>query len=573
MANEVTEAVTLTQLFEHMRLLEAVQHMIKWDITQLRTELSQAFTTVSTAPSVFLKCVHLYTELPNKDLAEIAIWIETAVNCLKQNDHVLIIPADSQLAGSMLPLFQRLRMPLVADFALVFRIDKDMLASFCLLLVQTRIGHAVQFLKSLTMENLVPSTVVYEAVIVQKDFRAGDVYVKGDATKQHHYLEKLVLYSAPDKVIKKRLRMFHLEAQGFPVYYERRQKAAVRFLIYSNEYEQALECIAESEDLKFYACQMILKHCGVDDAATKQFLYRTGLAHQFPEVDTQTEAMKTFPTLKALPSLDSCVSLVDVIGDSNIVFINTLDALQECAKYLLKQSIIGFDTEWKAMHFSTSQKQLPPKCALLQMASREKAFVVDVLTLQAYGSVLMPVFRSESVLKLGFDTKGDVQVLRPFLNPRHSFDFIMSMLVDVQAVARLFQSVHSRVDTIVETKRETNRREKNETCENSTDERIHTSTATVWKPKCHNSSGNTTEKEKMKTRLGLTAVSALYLGLSLDKRLRLSDWERRPLTHAQLHYAALDAHVLVQIYDKMHDNHPKEAFNAAIKRCLQKHVR
>jgi hypothetical protein len=42
-----------------------------------------------------------------------------------------------------------------------------------------------------------------------------------------------------------------------------------------------------------------------------------------------------------------------------------------------------------------------------------------------------------------------------------------------------------------------------------------------------------------------------YLGKPLSKINRLSDWQARPLTKSQLHYASLDAHSLIGIFDAL----------------------
>ncbi|HLL75765.1 MAG TPA: HRDC domain-containing protein [Pyrinomonadaceae bacterium] len=46
----------------------------------------------------------------------------------------------------------------------------------------------------------------------------------------------------------------------------------------------------------------------------------------------------------------------------------------------------------------------------------------------------------------------------------------------------------------------------------------------------------------------LAAVSEHLFGLPLDKTLRTSNWRRRPLTRAQIEYAALDARVTLRTY-------------------------
>lgn len=53
---------------------------------------------------------------------------------------------------------------------------------------------------------------------------------------------------------------------------------------------------------------------------------------------------------------------------------------------------------------------------------------------------------------------------------------------------------------------------------------------------------------------GLSKLAQKILGKPLDKSLQVSDWSARPLTAAQLEYAALDAWVLLRIMDKVETN-------------------
>ena len=48
---------------------------------------------------------------------------------------------------------------------------------------------------------------------------------------------------------------------------------------------------------------------------------------------------------------------------------------------------------------------------------------------------------------------------------------------------------------------------------------------------------------------GLSGLAKTVLGSPLKKSIRLSGWEKRPLSNSQLHYAALDAAVLIAIYN------------------------
>ena len=56
--------------------------------------------------------------------------------------------------------------------------------------------------------------------------------------------------------------------------------------------------------------------------------------------------------------------------------------------------------------------------------------------------------------------------------------------------------------------------------------------------------------------LGLSSLAACVLGRPVNKALQTSDWRRRPLSAAQLRYAAIDAHVAQQLFERIWDNVP-----------------
>ncbi len=57
---------------------------------------------------------------------------------------------------------------------------------------------------------------------------------------------------------------------------------------------------------------------------------------------------------------------------------------------------------------------------------------------------------------------------------------------------------------------------------------------------------------------GLASVLLDHFGVELDKSMQRSDWSKRPLTDAQVAYARLDTHYLVDLYHEQHAELEKE---------------
>ena len=63
--------------------------------------------------------------------------------------------------------------------------------------------------------------------------------------------------------------------------------------------------------------------------------------------------------------------------------------------------------------------------------------------------------------------------------------------------------------------------------------------------------GGSGVQQKKRQTIGLSSLAKIVLGKELDKRQQVSPWNRRPLSDAQVRYAANDAHCLLRIYEKL----------------------
>ena len=172
--------------------------------------------------------------------------------------------------------------------------------------------------------------------------------------------------------------------------------------------------------------------------------------------------------------------------------------------------VVGLDVEWKPAPLGSSVQN---RASILQVAWRQEIIILDLLWMhrtecvrgsragEAAGvgqegevrmsGVIQKLLTSECVLKLGFDFATDLSKLKASYPELACFTSV-SPFLDIAA----------------------------------------------WSWSLNGSKGNS-----------LRRTVERCLKVDLDKQQQMSDWECRPLSLSQLHYAALDAYVLCSIFD------------------------
>jgi len=210
--------------------------------------------------------------------------------------------------------------------------------------------------------------------------------------------------------------------------------------------------------------------------------------------------------VRAGPTLDFSgrMARVDLIDDCDGVarLAAAMDALCAAAEAGSATAVVGIDAERQPPAFERPGAATPP-LALLQLATRDRVYAIDLVAAadddamtRALGETLGRVLGCTSVLKLGFCAADDFSRLArtPGLEAAAA---AAAPVLDLQPRA-----------------------------------------------------GEVLGRSK-RAPPGLAGTCTALLGVGLDKAQQQSDWGARPLTDAQLRYAALDAFCLPLLYDAL----------------------
>jgi hypothetical protein len=196
-----------------------------------------------------------------------------------------------------------------------------------------------------------------------------------------------------------------------------------------------------------------------------------------------------------LPSETDCLTLP--VPADRIFFVDSVKGLETAQKEICASDVVALDSEWKADHVRGAP---PNPVALLQLATRGGAWLVDIIALgenapSELEAFLLSVFSNPGVLKLGFAVNGDFDRLAKTHPEIRGALANGGPVLDLAALARL---------------------------------------------------------REIRVR-SLSGICGVCIGRPLSKRARMSNWEQRPLTEAQMHYAALDALCLIPLFDLLSD--------------------
>ncbi|KAH3743940.1 RNA ligase, T4 RnlA family protein [Pelomyxa schiedti] len=228
------------------------------------------------------------------------------------------------------------------------------------------------------------------------------------------------------------------------------------------------------------------------------FVHHTSAAETIKQMSSMLSVSSTNFRQDLQKLIDVSASHTSTFVLSQEVVFVTEDNRESCSKLSecsTHATVVGLDAEWLPEDYGSTpahnvlitRKQ--HRASIMQIAFRYFVFVIDMHSLgPKITDCIEKLLANASVLKLGFGLREDI--------PRLGFECSVTPVLDFQVIA------------------------------------AHVSMQT-----------------RDKVSLGYVAQQFLGKTMSKAKALQASNWEQRPLTQAQLNYAASDAAVLLELYD------------------------
>ena len=173
--------------------------------------------------------------------------------------------------------------------------------------------------------------------------------------------------------------------------------------------------------------------------------------------------------------------------EGNIVVATYEDQLAEIFEELAQHAVVGFDTETKPAF----KRGVRHEVSLIQLAIPYKVFLIR-LNHTGFTAELAAFFASDKIRKVGISIKDDLKHLARLGDQQH-IHFDPNHILDLNDTAKHLHVPH----------------------------------------------------------MGVKKLTAIFLGFRVSKSQQTSNWENPTLTERQLRYAATDAWVCLEIYQRL----------------------
>ncbi|XP_023485248.2 exonuclease mut-7 homolog isoform X10 [Equus caballus] len=335
--------------------------------------------------------------------------------------------------------------------------------------------------------------------------------------RQHLKVTSLKLEKLSPKVLSRQvlhlLERFGLDPALCPNVVAQQRLAALRYLCYKRFVERSMsqenwadhvqDLVGQNEWLQEQLLKLLTSHSDTATAAQCALDLSLPEARLPATVAAELSRLRLQERMAEAPFEDRRDDYYQLpVARENVHFLASWEDLARHEEELLQPGLVGVDLEWRPS-FGTGGR---PQVSLMQVAVEGHVFLLDLLVLsqtsQAFSQLVLRLLSDPSITKLGYGMAGDLR----------------SLGASCPALAHVEKQLRGSLDL----------------------QQVHRQMRVVDMP--------APSVDGTKGPRGLSLLVQQVLGKPLDKRQQLSNWDRRPLSEAQLVYAATDAYCLLEVY-------------------------
>eukprot|EP00002_Diphylleia_rotans_P037260 TRINITY_DN8305_c0_g1_i1.p1 TRINITY_DN8305_c0_g1~~TRINITY_DN8305_c0_g1_i1.p1 ORF type:complete len:859 (+),score=146.58 TRINITY_DN8305_c0_g1_i1:56-2632(+) len=376
------------------------------------------------------------------------------------------------------------------------------------LITSHKTKEAATFVVHFNLQEQFSSADILEPLVAARRFEAAEKFVKSIRPLETKLIELISKHpEGGPKAAHKYIKKFGHDISQYPDLHQRLMFGIIRWIISSEKEEILDHFLKENPPYVAEALNQIL--------IRKHYSWALSIVNNHGATGHFGPARLTRQELEKLAAEDESPLGKDTLSDIgkegylqfdesrvNVIMVDNANSLAIAEEALLQDgAIIGLDAEWKATFYDNEDHN----AALLQASLENTVFLFD---LTYFATPCLPlisaILENEKILKLGFAFSHDMtQLKRSFRDTRYLKD--LNNYIDI---AEMYYY--------------------------------------------------TKNPNKARTKGSLTGISLAnvvqdVLKVKLSKKQQCSNWERRPLTKDQIHYASLDARCLLDCYAILQD--------------------